>query len=433
MTKMIPETAVGNVFDAFVWREMLYHATPELEAVLATEKVTVYIGFDPTAASLHVGSLLPMMALARLQRHGHNPIAIVGGGTGLIGDPSGKTKERQLLDAEQVEFNLQGIRSQLSRFLDFEVATNPARIINNLDWLGSVGVIEFLRDVGKHFTVNYMLAKESVKRRLESEDGISYTEFTYLMLQAYDYLVLYDRFGCTLQAGGSDQWGNILAGAELIRRMRGGKAHGLVFPLVTNSAGTKFGKTESGTVWLDPALTSPYRFYQFWLNTDDHDVVPYLKYFTWLTKDEIDALAEAVEAAPEQRLAQRTLADAVTCMVHGEAAFSRALQASSVLFGAEMSELTAAEIFDIFEDVPSAEMARTQFEGEGLGMIDLLASSGLTASKGEARRLLRGGGVYLNNNRFSDEQGRVTLDDSIGGQVFVLRKGQKNYRIVRIM
>ncbi len=420
----------ANLYDEYAWREMIYHATPEVAEALAMEKITAYIGFDPTAPSLHVGSLLPIMALARLQRFGHTPIALVGGGTGLIGDPSGKTKERPLLTREKMEENLAGIEGQLRRFLDFETAENPARMVNNLEWLGSISLLDFLRDVGKYFTVNYMLSKESVKRRIASEDGISYTEFTYMLLQAYDYLVLHDRYGCTLQMGGSDQWGNILAGADLIRRMRGEKAHGLVFPLVTNAAGTKFGKTESGTVWLDPELTSPYRFYQFWLNTDDRDVLRYLKFFTWLTKPEIEALAQAMAEAPERREAQRRLAQEVTRIVHGEAELARAEQASAVLFGGEMDTLPLADILDIFEDVPSAELPRERFEGEGLGVIDLLVESGAAASKGEARRLVRSGGAYVNNRRVTDEHARITLADTIEGKAVVVRKGRKNYRLV---
>src|SRR5256885_1569103 len=326
-----------NLFDEFKWRSMLHEATPELREVLAKEKLTAYIGFDPSAASLHVGSLLPVMGLARLQRFGHTPIAIAGGGTGLIGDPSGKTKERQLLTNEQVEENLVGIKEQLSRFLDFKAPTNAARIVNNADWLGPITMMEFLRDVGKHFTVNNLLGKEAINRRLETEEGISFTEFSYPLLQAYDYLVLYDRHECTLQMGGSDQWGNIIAGIDLIRRLRGARAHGLVFPLVTSSSGVKFGKTEAGAVWLDPKLTSPYRFYQFWLNTDDRDVITYLKFFTWLTKEEIGDLAEAVRTQPEIREAQRKLAREVTSMLHGKTELEKAARASQILFGKEIS------------------------------------------------------------------------------------------------
>src|SRR5438128_11747872 len=313
-----------NIYDKFQWRGMLYEATPDLREVLANEKVTAYIGFDPSAASLHVGSLLPVMGLARLQKSGHTPIAIAGGGTGLIGDPSGKTKERQLLTQEQVEENLAGIKEQLSRFLDFDATINPARIINNADWLAPISMMEFLRDVGKYFTVNNLLAKEAIKRRLEMDEGISFTEFSYPLLQAYDYLVLHDQHGCTLQMGGSDQWGNIVAGIDLIRRLRGTRAHGLVFPLVTTTSGVKFGKTEAGAVWLDANLTSPYRFYQFWLNTDDADVGRYLRFFTFLERAAIEALEEAARTSPESRDAQRTLARELTRMVHGEQSVERA-------------------------------------------------------------------------------------------------------------
>ncbi len=422
-----------NVYDEFEWRELLYDATPDLREILGKNSLTAYIGFDPTASSLHVGSLVPVMGLARLQRFGHTPIAIVGGGTGLIGDPSGHTAERQLLDTEKVEENLAGIRGQLERFLDFDATSNAARIVNNLDWLGTVRMIDFLRDVGKYFTVNYMLAKESVKRRIEAEDGISYTEFTYMMLQAYDYLQLYDRYHCTLQLGGSDQWGNIVAGADLIRRLRSERAHGLVFPLVTNAAGTKFGKTEAGNVWLDPARTSPYRFYQYWLNTDDRDVISHLKYFTWLSKEEIEGLAVDATDHPEKRAAQHALADAVTEMVHGESELSRARQASLVMFGEAMDSLSVTDILDVFEDVPSSDVERGKFDGEGIGLLDLLADSGLTASKGEARRLVRSGGAYMNNIRQNDEHVRVTVNDLIEGKLVVLRKGQKNYRVVQVI
>src|SRR6266404_9163712 len=313
-----------NLYGEFQWRGMLYEATPDLREVLAKEKVTAYIGFDPSAPSLHVGSLLPVMGLARLQRFGHKPIAIAGGGTGLIGDPSGKTKERQLLSNEQVEANLVGIKEQLGRFLDFRAKDNPASIVNNADWLGPITMMEFLRDVGKHFTVNSLLGKEAISRRLESDEGISFTEFSYPLLQAYDYLVLYDRFGCGLQLGGSDQWGNILAGIDLIRRLRSARAHGLVFPLVTTSAGVKFGKTEAGAVWLDPKLTSPYRFYQFWLNTDDRDAIIYLKFFTWLSQAEIEELAESVRTEPEKRRAQRELARHVIKLFQGDTELEKA-------------------------------------------------------------------------------------------------------------
>src|SRR5436190_2734913 len=391
-----------NLYEEFQWRSMLYEATPDLREVLANEKLTAYIGFDPSAESLHVGNLLPVMGLARLQRFGHTPIAIAGGGTGLIGDPSGKTKERQLVTHEQVKANLEGIKEQLSRFLVFNATNNPALIVNNSEWLGPITMMEFLRDVGKHFTVNNLLAKEAIKRRLETDEGISFTEFSYPLLQAYDYLVLYDRHQCTLQMGGSDQWGNILAGIDLIRRLRGTRAHGLVFPLVTTTSGVKFGKTEASAVWLDPKLTSPYRFYQFWLNADDRDVINYLKFFTWLSQDEIAGLEQEVRTAPEKREAQKRLAREVTAIMHGETELQKAVRASEVLFGKEISGLGVAEILDIFADVPSTEIEKSKLEGDGFTLGEALVVSGLAPSKGEAKRLVQGGGVAVNNSRADD-------------------------------
>lgn len=424
-----------NLYDEFAWRGMVYDATEGLQDVLAKERVTAYIGFDPTASSLHVGSLLPVMALARLQRFGHAPLAIVGGGTGMIGDPSGKSQERTLLSGEQIEENLSGIRKQLERFLDFEPregATTAARVVNNADWLASVDLLGFLRDTGKYFTVNYMLQKESVNRRLESEDGISFTEFSYLLLQARDFLELFDRFNCTLQLGGSDQWGNITAGTDLIRKVRGKKAHGLVMPLVTTAAGVKFGKTEAGTIWLDAGRTSPFKFYQFWLNTDDRDVVAYLKYFTFLDRPAIEALEVATKAAPDKREAQRTLAREVTGLVHGTDQVTRAEHASSVLFGEDIVTLQAGDVLAVFEDVPSTELPPEAFAGEGIGMVDLVARVQLAPSKSEARRLVQSGGVYVNNRRVSDPQTRLTPADAIEGRLFVLRKGQRQNHLVKI-
>ena len=410
---------------------MLYDASEGLEEALATQKITGYIGFDPTAASLHVGSLLPIMGLARLQQHGHTPIALVGGGTGMIGDPSGKTQERQLLSKEQIEYNVEGLRTQLSRFLDFEVRTNRAMLINNADWLANIPMVDFLRDVGKHFTVNYMLAKESVKRRYEEGDGISFTEFSYMLLQSYDFLVLYDRYDCTLQMGGSDQWGNIVAGTELIRKMRGTKGYGLVFPLVTTSAGVKFGKTEAGSVWLDPKLTSPYRFYQFWINTDDSDVVKYLKYFTMLDQQAITELEQTVIVAPDKREAQKRLAEEVTRMVHGEENLHKAIRASQVLFGGEIADLSASDVLDIFAEVPSSELASETIAGDGVSLVDLVINSGFAPSKGAARRLIEEGGIYINNRRISDSQATIDRSIFIDGQFLVLRKGARKYHLVR--
>jgi tyrosyl-tRNA synthetase len=421
-----------DLFDELQWRGLVYHATDGLREAFAGEHVTAYIGFDPTASSLHVGTLLTIMGLARLQRFGHSPIAIVGGGTGMIGDPSGKTVERQLLSREQIDENVAGIRRQLERFLDFDRPGNPARIVNNADWLAAFDLLGFLRDTGKYFTVNYMLQKESVNRRLESEEGISYTEFSYLLLQARDFLELFDRYHCTLQMGGSDQWGNITAGIDLIRKLRGARAHGLVWPLMTTAAGTKFGKTEAGTIWLDAARTSPFRFYQFWLNTDDRDVIPYLKAFTFLDRAAIQALEQATIAAPEQRDAQRILAREVTALVHGAGQMQRAEHASSVLFGEDISTLDADDVRAVVADVPSTELP-TRDLGEGIGIVELVARVQLAPSKGEARRLVQSGGVYVNNRRISDPQARVTREQAIGGRLFVVRKGQRQNHVLKLV
>jgi tyrosyl-tRNA synthetase len=420
-----------GLFAELHWRELVYDSTEGLSELLERESVTAYIGFDPTAASLHVGSLLPIMTLARLQRFGHTPIALVGGGTGLIGDPSGKSSERQLQTLEQVHANAEGIRRQLERFLEFHDRPNAARMVNNVEWLGRFGFLEFLRDVGKHFTVNYMLAKESVKRRLGSDDGISFTEFSYQLLQAYDYVVLHDRLRCNLQMGGSDQWGNITAGIDLARKMRGVRLHGLVIPLVTNAAGSKFGKTEAGAVWLDPALTSPFRFYQFWLNTDDRDVIRYLRFFTWLAQPTITALERQVESAPEAREAQRVLAREVTSMVHGADALHSAERASAVLFGSSLADATAAEILAVFDDVPSVQIAAPALAA-GIATTELAVTAGIAASKGEATRLIKQGGLYVNDHRVTEERGRITADHAIDGRVIVLRKGQRERRLVLV-
>jgi tyrosyl-tRNA synthetase len=419
-----------DLFRELEWRGLVYGATEGVRDLLAREKITGYIGFDPSAPSLHVGSLLVMTALGHLQRHGHSPIAVVGGGTGLIGDPSGKTSERQLLTPERVEENAKGIRAQLERFLDFEHPTNPARLVNNADWLTSVSAIEFMRDVGKHFSVNAMLARDSVKRRLESDEGITYTEFSYSLLQAYDFVVLFDRFGCTLQMGGSDQWGNITAGMDLIRRLRGGKAHGLVLPLVTTSSGTKFGKTEAGAIWLDPELTKPYEFYQFWFNTDDRDAVRYLKFFTFLDAARIAELEAATVEEPEKRHAQLELARQVTALVHGGAAVRDAEAASRKLFGGDVASMSVNELLQVFPNVPSST---TTYVAEGWPIVELLSSAGVASSKSDATRLIRGGGIYVNDRRITDEKLRLRPDEAIEGQLFVVRKGKKDNYLVRIV
>jgi len=420
-----------GVFEEFEWRGMISEKTEGAREALAAGPVTAYIGFDPTASSLHVGSLLTVMGLARLQRFGHTPIAIVGGGTGMIGDPSGKSQERNLLSSEQVDQNVVGIRAQLERFLDFSATPNAARIVNNADWLGAIDVLTFLRDVGKHFSIGYMLQKESVSRRLESEDGISYTEFSYLVLQAYDFLHLFDREGCTMQMGGSDQWGNITAGTDLIRKVRGKKAHGLVWPLLKTSSGTKFGKTEAGTVWLDPERTSPFRFYQFWLNTDDRDVVSHLRLFTWLDRATIDAIETTVTEKPEAREAQRILARELTTMVHGTNELARAERASAVLYGGPLADASVEDLLMVFADVPAVTLPRSAFE-EGLAATQLAVTAGIAASKGEAARLIKQGGISVNDRKLTDERGLITLDQALGGQLYVIRKGRRQTHVVRI-
>ena len=421
-----------NLFEDLKWRGLVFDVSEGAAEVLAKEKITAYIGFDPTAASLHVGSLLQVMNLVRLQQYGHTPIALVGGGTGMIGDPSGKSEERNLLSPEQLAVNLAGIRAQLARWLEFDSGVNRAQLVDNAEWLGALTMMDFLRQVGKHFSVSQMLNRESVRRRIESTEGISYTEFSYMLLQSYDFVMLHDRFGCTFQLGGSDQWGNILSGMDLVRRLSGGKAHGLVVPLITTSSGAKFGKTEAGTVWLDPALTSPYRFYQYWINTEDRDVINYLKYFTLLDQPAIGELEAALTADPGKREAQKRLAEEVTRFVHGDAALQKALAATRVLFGGEIEGLSADEVADIFSDVPSSQVPRESFAGEGIAAVELLATTGVASSKGEARRLLAGGGVYLNNVRLSEGQSTVPLSQAIEGKYLVLRKGARAYHLVEI-
>ena len=426
------------------WRGLLADTTEHAARALQNEQVTGYIGFDPTASSLHAGSLVPIMGLVHLQRAGHCPIALVGGGTGLIGDPSGKSEERRLLDRAQAKENAEGLRRQLASFLDFESRTNPARMANNLDWLDGLGLVEFLRETGKHFSVNAMLRKESVRRRLGDDDsGISFTEFSYQLLQAYDFWQLNQRFGCTLQMGGSDQWGNITAGAGLVRRLGGPRCHGIVFPLLTTSGGAKFGKTEAGTVWLDPKRTSPYRFYQFWLNTEDADVIRYLKFFTLLTAPEIDELARATAEYPHRRDAQRRLAAEVSRHVHGAAGLESALRASRVLFGGSPAGLSADEVAEIFADVPSTVLSRSRLAGGpdesaatraggGAELAAVMAEGGMVSSKGEARRLIRGGGVYVNGDRVTDTAAKLDLTMSIDDHFFVVRIGKKRYFLVEV-
>lgn len=422
-----------NAFDELKWRGMVYDYMDGVEELLVKEKVTVYNGFDATADSLHVGHLVPLLALARLQRFGHHPIALAGGGTSMVGDPSGKSAERNLLTQDIVDENLSSIKLQLAQFLDFDVKTNPARVINNADWLMKLPLIGFLRDIGKHFTINYMLAKDSVKSRLEREEGLSFTEFSYMLMQSYDFLHLFQNENCRLQTGGSDQWGNITAGAELVRRVTGKSAYGMVYPLITKSDGTKFGKTAGGSIWLKAERTSPYKFFQFWLNTDDRDVVNYLKYFTFLDQETIEELAYTVEIRPEQREAQRRLAQEMTTTVHGETALSRAEQATQVLFGGSLDGLSAADIEEIFSEVPSTEMPRENLAGGGLNIVSALVETGLAKSNGDARRSIKEGGINVNNVRVTDAESVIDGNHLLDGKFVVLRKGKKNYHLIKAM
>lgn len=424
---------ITNAFDELQWRGMVYDCMDGVETLLKTQKVTVYNGFDATGDSLHIGHMVPLLALARLQRFGHHPIALAGGGTSMVGDPSGRSEERNLLSQEEIDFNLSSIKEQLSHFLDFKSQINPARVLNNADWLLKLNLLSFLRDIGKHFTINYMLAKDSVKSRLEREEGLSYTEFSYMLMQSYDFLHLFQTENCVLQTGGSDQWGNITAGAELVRKVTSQSAYGLVYPLIKKSDGTKFGKTASGGVWLNPARTTPYQFYQFWMNTDDRDVINYLKYFTFLNEDQIAEIADEHNQYPERRSAQRKLADLITVTVHGETALAAAQQAAQVLFGGSLSGLGAQQIEEIFSDVPSTEIASDQINTEGKNLLDLLVESCLAKSRGEARRAVEDGGININNERVSDSARMIEFSDFIEGKFLVLRKGKKNYHIIKMI
>ena len=425
---------MAHLLDELAWRGMLQDATEGAREHLETAGRGIYIGFDPTADSLHVGSLLPIMVLVHAQRAGHRPIALVGGATGLVGDPSGKSAERPLLTREQLEANVAGIHAQLEHFLDFEAVDNPARMRNNLDWLGQVNVLDFLRDVGKHFSVNAMLRKESVRRRVESdEQGISFTEFTYQLLQAADFLHLFRSDECTVQMGGSDQWGNITAGVDLIRRVTAGHAFGATAPLVTTAAGTKFGKTEEGTVWLDPKRTSPFRFYQFWINCTDADVGRYLRFFTLLPRAEIEALDQATAEEPHRRAAQKALAEDVTRRVHGADGLARAEAATQALFGGSLEGLSADDIADIFADVPSSTLPRSALGTDEGALLEVLAGTDLATSKGDARRSVQGGGVYVNGERIDDTDAQLSEEHAIEGRFIVLRKGRRSHHLVEVV
>jgi tyrosyl-tRNA synthetase len=412
----------NSLLEELSWRGMVYQHTDGLPQALATEQLSAYAGFDPTAPSLHIGSLVPVMGLVHLQRSGHRPIALVGGGTGLIGDPSGKTAERQLVSAEEIEKNSRALEKQLERFLDF-TGPKAARMRDNAAWLRPLKAVEFMRDVGKHFTVNYMLAKDSVQSRIEG--GISFTEFSYMLLQAYDFLELNRREGVTLQIGGSDQWGNITAGLELIRRVEGKTAHALTMPLVTTASGSKFGKTEEGAVWLDSARTSPYKFYQYWINVDDRDAGKYLRLFTLMSREEIEALEMLITSAPEKREAQQALAREITGRVHGEDAARVAEEVSRVLFGkVDPTSLTEPVLRALSEEVPFAEAA------DAPGLLDALVTLKLAASKSAARRLVEQGGVYVNGQRATAETDLASVK-ALAGRYHLLRKGARDYGLLR--
>lgn len=415
-----------DLLEDLQYRGLINQITDEegLKKIIAEESVKLYCGFDPTADSLHIGHLLPILILRRFQLAGHQPIALVGGATGLIGDPSGKKAERTLNAKETVENWVESIKGQLSRFLDFDSKENPAIMANNYDWTGKMDVITFLRDVGKNFGLNYMLAKDTVQSRLET--GISFTEFSYMILQSLDFLKLYETENCRLQIGGSDQWGNITAGLELIRKTHEeAKAFGLTVPLVTKADGTKFGKTEGNAVWLDPEKTSPYEFYQFWINTDDRDVVNYLKYFTFLSHEEIEKLAKATAEQPEKRLAQKALAEDITKLVHGEAALKQAIRISEALFSGNIKELNGAEIEQGFKDVPSY----TNKEAE-VNLVDLLVASKISPSKRQAREDIQNGAIYINGDRVTD-LGYVLSDlDKIESKFTIIRRGKKKYYLI---
>ena len=417
---------------------MLHDMMPGTEELLSKEKVAAYIGFDPTADSLHIGHLCSVMILRHFQRCGHKPIVLIGGATGMIGDPSGKSAERNLLTPEVIHHNMEGMKRQMSHFLDFDSQTpNHAEMVNNYDWTKDFSFIDFARQIGKHITVNYMMAKDSVKKRLngEARDGLSFTEFTYQLLQGYDFLYLYEHKGCRLQMGGSDQWGNITTGTELIRRTCGGEAYALTCPLITKADGGKFGKTESGNVWLDPRYTSPYKFYQFWLNVSDEDAKRYIKIFTALSREEVEGLIAEHEQAPHLRVLQKTLAREVTVMVHSEQDYRAAVEASGILFGNATSEalrrLDEATLLDVFQGVPQFNVSRNDLGAGGVKAIELLTTGAkVFASKGEMRKMVQGGGVSINKDRLSTPDRLITTDDLLDGRYLIVQRGKKNYYLI---
>jgi tyrosyl-tRNA synthetase len=426
----------SNFVKELEWRGMLHDAMPGTEEHLLTEMQSAYVGIDPTADSLHIGHLVGVMMLRHFQLAGHKPYALIGGATGMIGDPSGKSAERNLLDEKTLRHNQDALQEQLSRFLDFESdANNAAVLVNNYDWMKDFSFLDFIRDVGKHVTVNYMMAKDSVKKRLSSEakEGMSFTEFTYQLVQGYDFLHLYKEHNCTLQMGGSDQWGNITTGTELIRRIGGGKGFALTCPLITKADGTKFGKTESGNVWLDANRTSPYRFYQYWLNTSDTDAEKYIKIFTFINKEEIEALTLNHKEAPHMRVLQKRLADEITVMVHSQEDLDNAVKASTILFGkstaTDLKGLNEKTFLDVFDGVPQAEISALELEG-GLDMIAALAAqTGFLGSNGEARRELKQNSISVNKEKVKEDY-KITREDLINEKFVLLQRGKKNYYVL---
>ncbi|RLQ97917.1 tyrosine--tRNA ligase [Falsibacillus albus] len=417
-----------ELLNDLAWRGIVYQQTDEegLKELLNSEKISIYCGVDPTADSMHIGHLLPFLTLRRFQEHGHRPIVLVGGATGLIGDPSGKSEERQLQTLETVQHNANCIKGQMESIFDF-TGSNGAQMVNNYDWIGSIDMVTFLRDFGKHIGINYMLAKDTIASRLET--GISFTEFTYTILQAMDFNHLYEHYNCKLQIGGSDQWGNITTGLELIRKNQGSeaKAFGLTIPLVTKADGSKFGKTEGGAIWLDPEKTSPYEFYQFWINTADADVIKYLKYFTFLSKEDLEALEQSVENEPHLRKAQKTLAESMTRLIHGEEALEQAIKITEALFSGDVKTLSAAEIAEGFKDVPSFE----QNKDEDITLVELLVNAKISSSKRQAREDIQNGAVYLNGERLTDVNHTLSEDDRLEGKFTIIRRGKKKYYLIR--
>lgn len=425
-----------NLIEELRWRGMIQDIMPGTEEQLQKEMTTGYVGFDPTADSLHIGSLVPILLLVHLQKAGHKPIALVGGATGMVGDPSGKSEERNLLDEEVLNHNLKGIQKQLEKFLDFSPSLkNAATIENNYTWFKDFSFLQVIRDVGKHITVNYMMAKDSVKKRLESTTGMSFTEFTYQLVQGYDFYHLYKEKNCKLQMGGSDQWGNIVTGTELIRKKAGGQAFAFTCPLITKTDGTKFGKTETGNVWLDANKTSPYQFYQFWLNAADEDAIKWIKIFTFLSKNEIEKLIENHNEAPHQRLIQKKLAQELTCFVHGKADYDFALQASEILFGNATTEvlqqLNEQQLLQVLEGVPTLTFPKTQLEN-GIDIVSFLAETKIFPSKGEARKTVQGGGIQINKQKIASIDYTVKHNILLRNKYLLIQKGKKNYYLVII-